>query len=106
VAIGEASPTRLRPQAVLALEGELDVANAADAQKRMLKLDVRPGGQLVLDLSGLTFMDSTGVRLILQASQHALMQGAELVVVRPPDRVMRVLELVGLDEQLDLVESR
>ena len=81
------------------------MANAADAQKRMLRLDVRRGGQLVLDLSELTFMDSTGIRLILQASQRALMQGAELVVVRPPDTVMRVLELVGLDEQLDLVES-
>jgi anti-anti-sigma regulatory factor len=41
----------------------------------------------------------------VQASQHALVHGAELVVVRPPDRVMRVLELVGLDEQLELVDS-
>ena len=105
MAIGEASQTRQRPQAVLALEGELDVANAADAQKRMLRLDLRRGAQLVLDLRGLTFMDSTGIRVILQAEQYARMHGAELVVVRPPDPVMRVLELVGLDEQLDLVEG-
>jgi anti-sigma B factor antagonist len=105
VTTGEASQTRERPQAVLALEGELDVANATDAQKRMLHLDLRRGGRLVLDLSGLTFMDSTGIRVILQAEQHARLHGAELVVVRPPDAVMRVLELVGLDEQLELVES-
>ena len=106
MAIGEASRTRQRPQAVLALEGELDVANAADAQKRMLSLDLRRGAQLVLDLSELTFMDSTGIRVILQAEQYARMHGAELVIVRPPDDVMRVLELVGLDEQLDFVENR
>lgn len=105
MAIGEASPTRQRPQAVLALEGELDVASATDAYKRMLHLDLRRGGLLVLDLSGLTFMDSTGIRVILQAEQYARMHDAELVVVRPSDAVMRVLELVGLDEQLELVES-
>jgi anti-sigma B factor antagonist len=106
VAIGEASPTRQRPQAVLALEGELDVANATEAYKRMVRLDLRRGAQLVLDLSELTFMYSTGIRVILQAEQYARMHGAELIIVRPPDRVMRVLELVGLDEQLDIVESR
>jgi anti-sigma B factor antagonist len=104
VAIGEASPTRQRSQVVLALEGELDVASAADAQKRMLQLELRRGAQLVLDLSELTFMDSTGIRVILQAEQYASLHGAELVVVRPPEGVLRVLELVGLDEQLDLVE--
>jgi anti-sigma B factor antagonist len=105
VTTGEASLTRRRPQAVLALAGELDVASATDAHKRMLHLDLRRGGRLVLDLSELTFMDSTGIRVILRAEQHARMHGAELVVVRPPGAVMRVLELVGLDEQLDLVES-
>jgi anti-sigma B factor antagonist len=102
---GEGSLTRQRPQSVLVLAGELDVASATDAYKRMLELNLRPGAQLVLDLSGLTFMDSTGIRLILQAGEYASMRGAGLVIVRPPDRVMRVLELVGLDEQLDLVDA-
>jgi anti-sigma B factor antagonist len=101
--VGEASP--IRPQAVLALEGELDVAGATDAVKRMLRLDLRPGGQLVLDLSRLSFMDSTGIRVILQAQEFARMRRAGLVIVRPPENVMRVLELVGLDEQLDIVEQ-
>jgi anti-sigma B factor antagonist len=105
VANAEGALTRQRPQAVLALAGELDVANATEAYKRMLGLQLRPGGQLVLDLSELTFMDSTGIRLILQAGELARMHGAALVVVRPPAAVMRVLELVGLDEQLDLVDS-
>jgi anti-sigma B factor antagonist len=105
VVSGEGTSTRTRPQAVLELEGELDVASAADAYKRMLELGLRRGGQLVLDLSELTFMDSTGVRMILQADEHARRHGASLVVVRPPERVMRVLELVGLDEQLDLVDG-
>jgi anti-sigma B factor antagonist len=105
VAIGEGSLTRRSPQPVLALDGEFDAASASDAHKRMLRLDLRPGGRLVLDLSGLTFMDSTGIRMILQAGEYARRHGAGLVVVRPPDKVMRVLELVGLDEQLVLVDG-
>jgi anti-sigma B factor antagonist len=90
-------------QAVLPLTGELDVAGATAAHKRLLGLDLHPGDRLVLDLTGLTFMDSTGVRLILQAREHALRHGAALAVVRGPEAVMRVLELVGLDQQLDVV---
>ena len=100
----EGSLTRLRPEVVLELEGELDVATAAAAYKRMIERRLPRGGRLVLDLSEITFMDSTGIRLILQAREHALQHDAGLVVVRPPDEAMHVLELVGLDEQLDFVD--
>jgi len=94
-----------RSQVVLPLAGDLDVVGASAAQKQLLGLDLRPGDQLVLDLSGLIFLDSTGIRLILQARAHAIRHGAGFLVVRGPDSVMRVLELVGLDEQLDLVHG-
>jgi anti-sigma B factor antagonist len=92
-----------RSQVVLPLSGDLDVAGATAVYKRLLRLELHPGDQLVLDLSELRFMDSTGIRLLLQARQHAMLHGAGFGVVRGPDPVMRVLELVGLDEQLELV---
>jgi anti-sigma B factor antagonist len=92
-----------RSPVVLPLTGDLDAASAAVAQKRLLGLTLRPGDRLVLDLSALNFMDSTGIRLILQARDLALRHGAGFQLVRGSDAVMRVLELVGLDEQLDLV---
>lgn len=88
---------------MLALDGELDVRTATEAHKRLLALDVPPGGRLVVDLSEATFMDSTGIRLLLQAREHARRCGAAYVIVSGPPEVMRVLELVGLDEQLDIV---
>ena len=97
--------TAHRPRTVLAPAGELDVATAAAVQKRLLERPPEPGAQLVLDLGEVTFMDSTGIRLILQAREHALRHGGELRLVRGPEPVMRVLELVGLDEQLDIVDS-
>jgi anti-sigma B factor antagonist len=88
----------------LPLDGELDVAAAHAAYRRLLGLDLRRGDQLVLDLGRLTFMDSSGIRLILQCRDRAQRAGAGLVVIRGSDVVMRVLELVGLDEQLEFVE--
>ena len=88
---------------MLALEGALDIATATEANKRLIELDLPRGGELVLDLRDVTFMDSTGIRLLLLARGHARRCGASFVVVRGPDDVMRVLELVGLDDQLAIV---
>jgi anti-sigma B factor antagonist len=92
-----------RSQVVLPISGDLDVASTTAAHKQLLGLALHPGDQLVLDLSAVTFMDSTGIRLILLAREHAARHGAGFVVVRGPETVMEALELVGLDRQLDFV---
>jgi anti-sigma B factor antagonist len=95
-----------RPQVVLRLAGELDIAETDDAYKRLLSLPLPRGSQLVLDLRDVTFLDSTGVRLILRARDHATRHGAGFVLVRGPDPVMRVLNVTGLDSQFDIVAPR
>jgi anti-anti-sigma factor len=78
------------------------MATVTEAHKRLIELDLPRRGELVVDLRDVTFMDSTGIRLLLFAREHARRCGASLVIVRGPDEVMRVLELVGLDDQLDI----
>jgi anti-anti-sigma factor len=90
---------------LLAPSGDLDFATAAEAHKRLLGLRLEPGGELVLDLRAVTFMDSTGIRLLLQANEYALRHGATLVLVRGPEPVMRVLRLVGLEDQLEIADE-
>ena len=90
---------------MLTLEGDLDVGSMTEAHKRLIALDLPRGAQLRLDLGAVTFMDSTGVRLLLQAREHARRCGASYVLVNVPPPVMRVLELVGLHEQLEIVEA-
>jgi len=88
---------------VLALSGELDFKTATEGHKRLLELGLPRGGRLVVDLSAVTFMDSTGIRLLLQAREHARRNGATFAVVSGPHEVMRVIDLVGLGEQLEIV---
>jgi anti-anti-sigma factor len=69
-----------------------------------LSLEPARGGTLVIDLRDLSFMDSTGVRLILQAMDTADRHGASFVLIKGPEAVQRALEVVGLAEQLTFVE--
>lgn len=79
---------------VFALSGELDVTTAEGLAEC---LTGPPGSLIVLDLSGLTFMDSSGIGAIHAARRSTIKNGGTLVVCRPSPQVHRVLEITGLD---------
>ncbi len=87
------------------LEGELDIATAPRADEALRGAEADRPGLLAADLAGLSFMDSTGLRLIVAAAERAKEAGRRFVIVRGPDAVHRVLELTGVDAQLDVVNS-
>jgi anti-sigma B factor antagonist len=85
--------------AVVWVRGELDIATAPELRECLARLDGQP---MTLDLSGVTFMDSGGLAILAWATKRAHECGAELNVrgVRPAQ--MRVLEITGLADQLNL----
>lgn len=86
------------------LAGELDIATAPHADEELRHAETGGPERLTLDLSGLSFMDSTGLRLVVAAEQRAQECGRELIVARGPEAVQRVFELTGVDERLRFVE--
>jgi anti-anti-sigma factor len=79
---------------VFTLNGELDVTTSQGLAER---LTGPPGSLVVLDLSGLSFMDSSGIGAIHAARRLTIKNGGTLVVCRPSPQVHRVLEITGLD---------
>ena len=63
------------------------------------------GEEFWLDLSGLTFMDSTGARAIMHAHNRAASLGSRVVILSPTPAVRRVLELMGLDRVMDVKDG-
>jgi anti-sigma B factor antagonist len=61
--------------------------------------------RLTLDLSGLTFMDSTGLGLVLSAQQLCRASGAEFALVPGPTQVQSVFEVTGLLDRLPFETS-
>jgi anti-anti-sigma factor len=89
---------------LIALHGELDVAGMPECEAA-IRL-VRGGPESVtLDLRGLTFMDSTGVTLIVKLGALAREDDFDLFVVRGNETVQRVLVLSGLDVRLDMLDA-
>jgi anti-anti-sigma factor len=82
----------------ITLGGELDLATVERAREALQSVPV--GSAIVLDLTGLTFIDSTGLGLIAEASTRT--EGRLSVI--PNARTRRLLDLTGMTEQLNLVE--
>ena len=90
---------------ILVLAGELDMSHLAEVRTALIDLQLTRGGRLAVDLRDLSFMDSAGVRVILQAMAHAALHGADFAVIRGHDSVQRILEVVGLADQLPIVDD-
>jgi stage II sporulation protein AA (anti-sigma F factor antagonist) len=87
------------------LFGELDLATAAEAQRELERAEATDAEAIVLDLSGLTFIDSTGVRLLVAANARSRADANRLSVVRGQQPVQRVLELCGVVELLPFADQ-
>ncbi len=90
---------------VLALFGELDISQTAQVEHELRSLERQRPAALVLDLSGLTFLDSSGLRLILEADQRSQRSGRRLAIIPGPERVHRVFLVALLDRRLEFVAT-
>ena len=81
---------------LLTLGGELDLATVPLLQEQLDRAG-RGRGAVVIDLSGLRFIDSSGLHMLVRAERQLRASGGQLVLVRGPRAVRRVFELTGLD---------
>jgi anti-sigma B factor antagonist len=89
--------------ALLEFAGELDLAAADEVERAVRECGEAP--VLILDLARVTFMDSTGLRLVLEADARARASGRRCIVVRGNGAVHRVITQSMLESRLDVVEQ-
>jgi anti-sigma B factor antagonist len=83
--------------------GELDVSTVPAFNKRLSELRHKGFHSIVLDLSAISFMDSTGLSAVLVAEMHARMRGQRFRVVEGPPHVDELFRLTGVDNFLEIV---
>ena len=88
----------------ISLRGELDHATVDDVQRELLRVESSDARRIVLDLSGLSFMDSSGVHLVVDAHARCGADAHRLRIVRGPHHVQRVFVLTDLHAHLPFVE--
>ncbi|MEA2459578.1 MAG: anti-sigma factor antagonist [Thermoleophilaceae bacterium] len=90
----------------VAVSGELDLSSALVFEDELRRIEGQSKQSLlVLDLSSLKFMDSTGLRLILSAHARAVNRGRKLAIVQGGDAVRRIFRITGVLERLNFVDD-
>ncbi len=82
------------PWNLVTVRGEIDMDNAGELVDAL----ERVAGTAVVDISGVTFIDSTGLQGLLRAQKTARQRGDDLILRHPSRAVRRLLELTGLSD--------
>jgi anti-sigma B factor antagonist len=82
---------------ILQLVGELDISSAPALRQQLTEL-LTSDGDVVVDLSGLTFMDSSGISVLIVAHKRARNQGRKMTLRHPGGPVAKVLAISGTDQ--------
>ncbi|MBA2770106.1 MAG: STAS domain-containing protein [Sporichthyaceae bacterium] len=98
-------PNSVGSYTVVGVTGEVDVATAPSLRDSVLSLLNRGTDKLVLDLRGVTFMDSTGVGSLLRIHHRAGLLGTTVHFVADQPAVLRVLDLMQLRQRLHITPT-
>lgn len=88
------------------LRGELDWRGRLRVEPVLeVAVDRAAGRALVVDLTEVSFVDSSGVSLLIETAERARAAGLDLEIERPEARVFRVFEVLGLDAVLPFASN-
>jgi anti-sigma B factor antagonist len=86
----------------LGLTGEIDLANAALVEEELRRIEATDAAVILVDLGGISFIDSTGIKVLIGAAARDRDRG-RLLLDSPSPAVLRVLRIAGVAELLPLV---
>jgi anti-sigma B factor antagonist len=89
---------------VLELGGELDLASAPEVERQLSEIEGERPDRILIDLSDVSFMDSTGLALMLRAQQSAQTNGHQLCLRSGSPQVQRLFEITGALERFTFLE--
>lgn len=91
---------------VVAVQGEIHVSSAPELSGRLADALDRGVTSLVLDLSQVEFIDSTGLSVLLNVLRRLTQRGGALVIVCTNPTVLRLFEITRLETTFDIVGTR
>ena len=93
---------RINPagQTTVTFAGELDAAAADQASGYVRDAVDARGGQVLLNMAGLSFCDARGLGALARMSRHAGQAGSSLHLVGAPPRLMKIIRITGLEDTL------
>jgi anti-sigma B factor antagonist len=91
---------------IVAPEGDIDLGRSPTLRSSLREAQAGKPQRLVVDLSGVDYMDSSGVATLVEALQNARRGGTKMVLCCMKDRVRSIFEIARLDTVFAIAESR
>lgn len=88
---------------MLRLVGELDIETTPALESELNRLSVSQAKTVVVDLGGLTFIDSMGLSCLVKAARLSSADGNRLRMLAGNERVVEIMKLAGVDKVLPLI---
>lgn len=90
---------------VIRLVGDLDVSAVGRLRDALGRLITRPDEKVVIDLTDVPFLDSTGLGVLVARLRQQRQEGGDLVLVIPSERLLRNFRITGLDRVFQIHPS-
>jgi anti-sigma B factor antagonist len=90
--------------ATVLVRGELDLSTASQLRDRLFGLLEAGTNSVTLDVSGLSFIDSTGLGVIVAVVKRARQQGGNLVLRGPSRSARKVIDISGLSQIVEIID--
>jgi anti-sigma B factor antagonist len=99
------STRTVEERSVLDVVGEVDVYSAPSLRDRVADLLDATEPNLIVNLSGVTFLDSTGIGTLVASLNHAVQLGGTLTVACDHERILKLFRITGLDAVFTIFPS-
>jgi anti-sigma B factor antagonist len=90
---------------VLDLQGEVDAFTAPKLKQEMISQIERGTTKMAIDLADVTYLDSTGLGVLIGGLKRTRDKGGELVLICPNVRIMRIFDITGLSRIFDMFKT-
>lgn len=91
---------------VVAVSGEIDIASAPRLKRQLIELAHGAPTAIVIDMSDVSFMDSTGLVVLSLSRKQLEHNGGKLILAGLQPQILRLLQLAGLDDVFSIVSTR
>jgi anti-sigma B factor antagonist len=100
------SPAAEAEPAIVVLSGEMDVVSTASFGEAMTELEGSSPDRVIIDIGGLTFIDSSGINALVQAARTIESRGGRAVLASPVSHVQRVFDITHVGDVVAIAADR
>jgi anti-sigma B factor antagonist len=93
------------PASVLTLRGEIDVYTAPRLRQAIIDLVDGGASQIVVDMSGVDFLDSTGLGVLVGGLKRVKVKDGSLSIVTTQDKILKIFDITGLNKVFPIHDS-